>query len=489
MKSVRFLIRYPVKIRVFLNYYRIFFSVSREKTPACCILYHVSRKHSEAATLNHTILQPHAPHIRVFILIIILLLNESAFLTAEWSDYAASVAEAFSSLTDENAGSTSFRSLYIPSGGRAESMGTAFTALSNDIGFFEYNAAASSTMDETQFGVFHNAWIADSALETVAYTKRKDNFGWGGMFKCFYVPFTEYDLFGERVTSGYYSESTALLNLSYNFFSNYGFKGVALGMNLKGAYRSMPDYGDDATGKVIPGSGLEQSAAAVMADVGLQMRFNILKFFQSRTPNFYVGLSFTNAGVSWTKLSTSPVLDDPLPSRLAAGIAWQCAKPVYLSFEFQQPVNLMDISSSEQWSAGAGLYVQVASLFAVETGFMLKGASPRLTLGSEFDVLNFKMNVNYTLDMTSSKNPLNHISVSAKLKLGDEGRQQKQDEIDRLYIEGLKLYKNGYFEEAAYVWNQILLMDKSFTPAVEAVAIAEKAAALQRQIVDIQSLD
>lgn len=420
---------------------------------------------------------------------LVLAFQTSPAFCLDGADYAASIAEAFSSLTDENAGSTSFHSLYIPSGGRAESMGTAFTALSNDIGFFEYNAAASSTMDETQFGVFHNSWISDSALETIAYTKRKGNFGWGTLLKCFYVPFTEYDLFGDRVTSGYYSESTAVLNLSYNFLANYGFKGIALGVNLKGAYRSMPDYGDDATGRVIPGSGLSQSAVAVMADAGLQMRFNFLKFFQSRTPNFFAGLSFTNAGVSYTKLDTEPEPDDALPSRLAAGIAWQPVKPVFLSFEFQQPVNLLNPDDSEQWSAGAGLSVQIASLFAFETGFMLKGASPRLSLGAEFDVLDFKMNVNYTLDMTSSINPLNHISISAKLNLGDEGRQKLQDEVDKLYIEGLKYYKNGDFEEAAYVWRQAVLLDKSFTPAVEALAVAEKAASLQKQIIDIQSLD
>ena len=438
---------------------------------------------------NNTIFLTHAPLSRFIFMMLVFIMSVTAAFSADRSDYAASIAEAFSSLTDENAGSTTFHSLYIPSGGRAESMGTAFTALANDIGFFEYNAAASSTMDATQFGIFHNSWIADSALETVAYTKRKENFGWGAMFKCFYVPFTEYDLFGDRVTSGYYSESTALLNLSYNFLANYGFKGIAAGVNFKGSYRSMPDYGDDATGKVIAGSGLSQSAFALMGDIGVQMRFNFLKYFQSRTPNFFAGVAFTNAGAAWTGLDKTPVLDDALPSRLAAGVAWQLAKPVYLSLEFQQPVNLFDISSSEKWSAGAGLYVQVASLFAVETGFMLKGASPRLTLGSEFDVLNFKMNVNYTLDMTSSTNPLNHISLSAKLNLGDEGRQKRQNEIDKLYIEGLKLYKNGDFEEAAYVWHQILLLDKSFTPAEEALAVAEKAAELQRQIVDIQSLD
>lgn len=445
-------------------------------------------KHSEATLHHNTILKPHAPLKRIIFLVLFICFQASVF-CADWSDYAASIAEAFSSLTDENAGSSSFRSLYIPSGGRAESMGTAFTALANDIGFFEYNAAASSTMDVTQFGVFHNSWIADSAIETIAYTKRKNNFGFGSLLKCFYVPFTEYDLFGDRVTSGYYSESTALLNFSYNFLAKYGFNGIAAGLNLKGAFRSMPDFGNDATGTVIAGSGFNQSAVAVMADVGLQFRFNFLKFFKSRTPNFYTGISFTNAGVAFTKLDSSPELDDALPSRLAAGIAWQFLKPVYLTLEYQQPINLLDISASEQWSAGAGLYVQIVDLFAMETGFMIKSGMPRLSLGAEFDVLDFKMNVNYTLDLTSSVNPMNHISVSAKLNLGDEGRQKLQDEIDKLYIEGLKLYKDGDFEEAAYVWGKILLLDKTFTPAAEAYAVAEKAASLQRQIVEIQSLD
>lgn len=447
------------------------------------------RKHSEASASNNTILRPHAPLKRLLTLFLIAALPVSAAFCLDGSDYAASIAEAFSSLTDENAGSSSFRSLYIPSGGRAEAMGTAFTALANDIGFFEYNPAASSTMDMTQFGVFHNSWIADSALETIAYTKRHDNFGWGGLIKCFYVPFTEYDMFGERVTTGYYTESTAILNLSYNFLAGYEFKGIAAGINLKSSFRSMPDYGDDFTGHVISGSGLNQSAVAVMADAGIQMRFNFLKFFQSRTPNFFAGLSFSNAGVAWTKLNTTPVLDDPLPSRLAAGVAWQIQKPLYLSLEFQQPVNLQDITSSESWSAGAGLYIQAASFFAVETGFMIKQGAPRLSLGSEFDVLNIKMNINYTLDMTSSRNPMNHISISAKLNLGDEGRQNRQNEIDRMYIEGLNLYKNGDFEEAAYLFQQILLLDKNFTPAEEALAVSEKAAELQRQIIDIQSLD
>ncbi|MBQ7882345.1 MAG: UPF0164 family protein [Treponema sp.] len=55
-----------------------------------------------------------------------------AYPLAETSD---SIAESFSSFIDNNEGTTIFRSLNIPTGGRAESLGTAFTGIADDINF------------------------------------------------------------------------------------------------------------------------------------------------------------------------------------------------------------------------------------------------------------------------------------------------------------------------------------------------------------------
>ena len=138
-------------------------------------------------------------------------LHASTVFALTYSTAVTSVSDFFSSVSeDENAGSTTFLSLNIPFGGRAESLGSAYTGLSDDISFFDYNAAASSMLDETEIAVFHNAWISDSALETLAATTRFGDFGMGAAIKCFYVPFTEYDYFGNKQTGGYYSETTGI---------------------------------------------------------------------------------------------------------------------------------------------------------------------------------------------------------------------------------------------------------------------------------------
>lgn len=151
------------------------------------------------------------------------------------TDVTVSLDDIFSPFVDKNEGLTSFRSLMIPSGGRAESMGGAFTGLADDISYINYNAAASSVLQNSQASVFHNSWIADSNYETLSVTLRRGDFGFGAAFSCFYVPFTEYDIFGTRASSGYYTESVAAANCSYNFLSGYNFKGLALGFTLKAA--------------------------------------------------------------------------------------------------------------------------------------------------------------------------------------------------------------------------------------------------------------
>ena len=62
------------------------------------------------------------------------------------SDPYAYVAGILEPLIDKNEGTTTFRSLLIPGGGRSEAMGSAFSALANDISFFESNPAGSATM-------------------------------------------------------------------------------------------------------------------------------------------------------------------------------------------------------------------------------------------------------------------------------------------------------------------------------------------------------
>ncbi|MBQ0050539.1 MAG: UPF0164 family protein [Treponema sp.] len=374
----------------------------------------------------------------------------------------STLGDAFESFIDPNEGQTSFRSMNIPMGGRVESMGTAFTGLCDDISFFDYNPAASSVLEQSEVAVFHNAWIADSAMECLTATRRNGNFGYGGQIKCFYVPFTEYNLFGEKLTGSYYSETSAAFNLSYNFLSGYSFKGIALGLNTKIAWRSIPDYTDNKTDEIISGSGLEQSALAFMADAGMIMSFNLLKHFVDRNPNFRIGLAFNNLGAAITGFGNQIKLDDPLSTRASLGISYRPFSRFLLSLEFRQPLNLQDFASSGKFSAGSGFEIKITDGFAFEMGFLLQGANPRFSMGSEFDVMGLKMDVCYTFDLTSSSNPVNHISLSAKMKFGDRGRKAALQVVDEIYIEGLRLYANGEYTEAILKWNDAIKAAKEY---------------------------
>lgn len=392
----------------------------------------------------------------------------------ELSGTEGKLADIFSSSVDPNEGRTVFRSQNIPSGGRTEALGTAFTAVCDDSSFFDYNPAASAILEQTEISLSHNAWIADSALETLALTRRNGNFGYGFQLKCFYVPFTEYNLFGDRVAGSYYSETTAALNAAYTFLAGYTFRGISVGANAKIAWRNVPDYTDNRDDSIISGSGLEQSALGIMGDLGTIVCFNALKFYQDRTPNLRLALTMNNFGAALTGFGSSVKKDDDTPARITAGLSYRPFSRIMLSGELRKPVLLSDFSSSGSLSFATGLEAKITQIFAFQCGFLLQGSNPRFSIGSEFDVRGIKMDAAYTLDLTTSANPINHFSLSAKVNFGDRGRKASMAEVDKLYIEGLKFYAEGYYNEAIIKWEEAIKTAASsplcmnFEPAVQA---------------------
>ena len=426
----------------------------------------------------------------------LIFLTSAPIFALDLKDINDTLSDVFSSLSDDNAGTTIFRSLNIPTGGRAESLGTAVTGLCDDISFFDYNPAGSSVLKNSEAAICHNAWIADSAMETIEGTTRFNNLGLGAQFKCFYVPFSEYNLYGDKVAGNYYSETSLTLNMAYNFLAGYNFKGIALGFNVRGTWRNMPDYTDNKTDEIKTGSGLEQSALGLMADMGLLTRFNLAKYFNSAEPNFTAGLSFSNIGIAFTGLKSDFQADDSLPTRINVGFSYRIMKPILITGEFRQPVNMFKIKSSELWSVASGIEINVTNFFDFDAGFLLQGANPRFSLGSQFDVKGIKMSVNYTLDLTSSFNPVNHISLSAKILMGDHGRAQIQKEVQERYAEGLHLYSKGSrkdIEAAIQKWQEAKDLSKQigikYDPAIEAIYTARTLMELHDQINTFGTLD
>ena len=386
----------------------------------------------------------------------------------DYSDVASALTELGYFNSNENEGATSFRSLLIPIGGRPESLGSAFTGLGDDASYINYNAAAGCILNDTQASVYHNSWIADSKMETLVYTTRIDNVGFGLQAGCLYMPFSEYNLFGDRVNASYYSETNIAANISYNFLAGYDFKGLAVGATLKSAYRSMPDYTNNDTDAIIPFSGLAQSGLAIMADLGLMMQFNFLKFFASRTPNVRIGVSVQNLGAAITGIGskTGVKLDDPLPTYFAAGMSCQFLPVITATFDVKQPFNLQNPSQYQMFSFSGGMILAFTKNFNLLLGAEFKGGNPRFSTGAEFQLTNARLNFNYSLDLTSSFNPVNRISISAKILLGDRGRAQRQKLIDELYSKGLDHYANSEWEEAIEVWQAILILNKRYDPAI-----------------------
>lgn len=399
------------------------------------------------------------------------------------TDATSELSQVFEGLVDDNEGSYSFPSLLIPSGGRAESLGGAYTGYASDISFINYNPAASSLQKETQFSVFHNSWIADSKLETLSYTTRFNHFGFAGQLQSFYVPFTEYNFIGERTAGSYYSETFASVNISYNFLAGYDFKGLAAGTTLKAGWRGMPDYTDKDSGSIIQNSGLEQSGLAFMADIGLMMQFNLLKIlFRSREPNFRVGLCIQNLGISITGFSNKVILDDPLPSAICLGFSYTFLPSLTITADFRQPFNLQNFLKSQTFSFSTGAVFDFTDNFSILAGFQLKGANPRISLGTEFEFYKLRLNLNYTLDLASSINPINRISLSAKIMMGDRGRAQQLAKIDELYAQGLVFYCNSEWESAIAVWEEILKIDSRYDPAILGIKSARSQMELFKKV-------
>lgn len=428
-----------------------------------------------------------------FLIILSLFLgfSKTPLCALELTDIQDSLSDGFGFNIGNNEGTTSFRSLLIPMGGRAESLGTAFTGLADDANYIDYNPAASAILKTTEISLFHNSWIADSAMESLVATTRFNNLGLGAKINCFYVPFSEYDSYGQRVANSYYSESSAVFNISYNFLPGYYFKGIAVGFNAKLTWRSVPDYTDNDTGEIISNSGLSQSALGIMSDIGMLLQFNFMKLYNSRDTNLKIGISALNLGTAFTGWANDSMskIDDPLPSVIQAGISYKIIEPLLLTLEFKQPINLFSLTEYQTFSLGSGIQFDFNENISVMAGFLIKGGNPRISIGSDIEIRKIRFNINYTLDLTSSANPINRISIGAKMILSDRGRSITQKNVDKFYHQGLVAYAQGNYEEAILQWKLALDLDKYFDPAQEGIKSAKMQILMFQKLQDIQHFD
>lgn len=377
---------------------------------------------------------------------------------------------------------TSFPSLNIPAGGRCESLGTAMTAMCDDPSFMDYNPAVSSILKETQAAVFHNSQISGGSMETITGTTRFNNFGTGFQLKTFFSPLSRYNLSGTKNSSNYYSETSLAINTSYNFFSGYDFKGLAAGISLRSTWRNMPDYTDS-------------SALAFTADFGLLMRFNFFKEFTSDMPNLSVGLAANNIGFFLTGFKSGLKTEKNLPSKISIGLSYRPIKKLLVNLEFRQPVNLKNILLSESFAVAAGLEFSFTDFFDVEGGILFQDGKTKLSTGTQFSFRKIQMSLSYacTLDSTTQEHS---VSLAAKINLGDKGRAQNDEQVKKLYAEGIELYAKGEKEnmlKAIEKWEEAKKLSAStgikFDPAIKAIKTAKELISLHQQIISVEKQD
>jgi len=395
------------------------------------------------------------------ILLFIILIFTSGFIS--YSDIYYDISEAFSIFEDPNTGLTILPTLLIPLGGRFEGMGTAFTAMANDSGFIESNPAGSAMLEKDEISLHHHSWIADSNLEGIVYSSRIHNLGFGMAGKFLFLPFTHYGDWAIPVSQGVISETIGILNVSYNFFKNYYFSGLAVGLNVKGAFRHVPEV-------IYP----DQSIAAGMIDMGLLTRFNLLKFFSSRSRNFSIGLAAKNIGIQSG--------DDPLPMVFSTGIAYSFIKPLTLAIDFNLPFSFNpEQYPAEKWNIAAGIDINITNFVSVQTGFQLK-ENPHVSLGCAVKMSQFSIVTNYNLDLSGSFNPIDKFSVEVKIRLGHREEIKKQQAVDKLFAQGLKAYANGNYLLALDFWEKTLDLDPTFLIAQKYIDITKKYIELQEEM-------
>jgi hypothetical protein len=370
------------------------------------------------------------------------------------------------SFADNNTGLRSFPTLLIPMGGISEGMGTAYTAVCRDADYIEYNPAGSAILPSSQLGLYHHAWIADSNMESAVYTTRFNDLGIGAAGKFLYVPFTAYNDWGAAVANNYISETIGTLNVAYNFLSNYYFSGVAVGGNLKVAYRNIPD--------IAALSVSNQSALALMGDVGALTSFNLGKFYNSQSKNFSVALVVKNLGID-------TLADEYLPQMATAGLAWSPLRPWTIALDFTYPFSFPGQPPAELCYFALGTSVAVTSFLSVQGGVLMEAANPTISLGASINLGTLALIMNYNLDLSGSLDPLDKFSVEARFDLGDSGRSARTQKAEALYLQGVEEFANGNFQKAISLWQQVLEIDPKYQPAADDIRTASHTMAVQQQ--------
>jgi len=354
-------------------------------------------------------------------------------------------------------GTTFFPFLNLGYGGRELGLSNAFTGVADDISTLEANPAGTASLNFTEFFFSHNKLMGDVNYNTLAYTMRFNNLGFGLGGRILYMPFTHFNEYGENVGSGVITYSVITCNLAYNFLHSYKWFGLSVGTNVKLYIYGVPE-------SIAP----NQTKINAAFDIGLLTRFNFLKAYNRPEKNFSLGLVVSNLG---------PFTDgEPPPTTISLGIAY---KPIYqllFSVDFNYLINYSE-TTWKNWSVSTGIEWKFTKYSSLLAGVTIK-SSPSFSLGINIEFEDFKITAVYNPDFVD----VSKFSISASLKLGDLGRGKKAVLVNKMYSNALKLMSEGNYEAAKDVLIEILKNDYSYTPAKESLKYCKKQIQIQNEL-------
>ncbi|HOV12894.1 MAG TPA: UPF0164 family protein [Spirochaetota bacterium] len=357
-------------------------------------------------------------------------------------------------------GTTFFPFLSYGYGGREVGFSGAFTAIADDIGTLESNPAGTSSLNSSELSFSHNKLMGDVNYNTLAYTMRFNELGFGIGTRMLYIPFTHYDKFGYDVGNGVINYTVVTFNASYNFLKSYEYFGLSVGSNIKLYIYGVPE--SIAT---------NQSRVNIAFDFGVLTKFNFLKGYKKIEKNFGVGLVIKNIG---------PFTDnEPPPTTFSVGISYKPIEEVLMSVDFNYLINYSS-ETYKNWSLKTGFEWTFTKYSSLLAGVTIK-SSPSFSLGFSLNFDDFKISAVYNPDFID----VARFSVSATLKLGDLGRKNRELSIKKMYSESLKLINDGNFTEAKVLLEKILEKDSGFTPAKKSLKNALRQIETQKNLEEV----
>ena len=136
-----------------------------------------------------------------------------------------------------------------------------------------------------------------------------------------------------------------------------------------------------------------------------------------------------------------------------------------------------------------GVSANVTKFLSMRTGILYRAGSSRFSVGSAINLDRIALDVNYSLDLLTQLQPFNRLSLGVRLDLGDNGRQQKANKAEELFLLGLEAYSRGNIPDAKLCWEEALRIDPKYDPARESLNMLINREDLVHRIEDLNRLE